>query len=188
MEKYKVKKSDLKGDIKDFPIEIVQRMVDYQYEQTGKYNVSLFQNYKTSDKHAGCFTWGNTAEGHLFWSKVIVYKEFDVFFKKYPKTMKKKSTNLVYIVGTARTDDAIIKTLKKYGGKDKNKVSGQSNHNVIYFITPKNEIDAVRTELKSLLDLAGYEEIKVEEPIEEFTIEEIAKLLGKDPNSIRIKK
>jgi hypothetical protein len=82
MEKYKVKKSDLKGDIKDFPIEIVQRMVDYQYEQTGKYNVSLFQDCKTSDKHAGCFTWGKTAEGHLFWSKVINYKEFDVFFKK----------------------------------------------------------------------------------------------------------
>jgi hypothetical protein len=58
MEKYKVKKSDLKGDIKDFPIEIVQRMVEYQYEQTGKYNVSLFQDCKTSNKHDGCFTWG----------------------------------------------------------------------------------------------------------------------------------
>lgn len=188
MEKYKVKKSDLKGDIKDFPIEIVQRMVDYQYEQTGKYNVSLFQDCKTSDKHAGCFTWGNTVEGHLFWSKVINYKEFDVFFKKYPKTMKKKSTNLVYIIGTARNDNVIIKTLEKYGGKNKCKFSGKASHDVIYFITPENEIDNLTKELKSLLDLAGYEEIQVEESIEEFTIEEIAKLLGKDPNLIRIKK
>lgn len=188
MEKYKVKKSDLKGDIKDFPIEIVQRMVDYQYEQTGKYNVSLFQNCKASDKHAGCFTWGDTAEGHQFWSKVIIYKEFDVFFKKYPKTMKKKSANLVYIVGTARTDNAIIKTLEKYGGKNKCKLSGKGSTNIIYFITPKNEIDDITLELKFLLDLAGYEEIQVEESIEEFTIEEIAKLLGKNPNSIRIKK
>jgi hypothetical protein len=187
MEKYKVKKSDLIGNIKDFPIEIVQKMVDYQYEQTGKYNISVFQKCCTSDRYAGGFTWGATTEGYQFWCKVVG-GEFKVFFEKYPKTMKKKSINLVYIVGTARTDDAIIKTLKKYGGKDKNKVSGQSNHNVIYFITPKNEIDAVRTELKSLLDLAGYEEIQVEESIEEFTIEEIAKLLGKDPNLIRIKK
>lgn len=188
MEKYKVKKSDLKRDIEDFPIEVVQRMVDYQYEQTGKCNISLFQNCRTSDKYSGCFTWYDTAEGHQFWAKVISYKEFDVFFKKYPKTMKKKSINLVYIVGTTRTDDAVIKTLEKYGGKNKYKLSGQSSHDVIYFITPENKIDAIRIELKSLLDLAGYEEIKAEESIEEFTIEEIAKLLGKDPNSIRIKK
>lgn len=188
MEKYKVKKSDLKGDIKDFPIEIVQKMVDYQYEQTGKCDVSLFQKCRTSDKHAGCFTWEFTAEGQRFWNKVINYKEFDVFFKKYPKTMKKKSANLVYIVGTARTDNAIIKTLEKYGGKNKCKLSGKGSTNIIYFITPKNEIDDITLELKFLLDLAGYEEIQVEEPIEEFTIEEIAKLLGKNPNSIRIKK
>lgn len=186
MEKYKVKKSDLKGDIKDFPIEIVQRMVDYQYEQTGKYNVSLFQDCKTSDKHAGCFTWGNTAEGHLFWSKVINYKEFDVFFKKYPKTMKKKSTNLVYIVGTVQNAKYIIPTLENYGGKNNSHYCGNAEN--IYFIAPTGDIALMHKIGVSALELARYKEIQVEEPVEEFTIEEIAKLLGKDPNLIRIKK
>ena len=36
MKEYKVKKEDLIGEIKDFPIEVVQKMVDYQVEQGNK--------------------------------------------------------------------------------------------------------------------------------------------------------
>lgn len=36
MERYIVKPEELKGEIKDFPIEVVQRMVDYQVEQGNK--------------------------------------------------------------------------------------------------------------------------------------------------------
>jgi hypothetical protein len=39
-----------------------------------------------------------------------------------------------------------------------------------------------------ILQMAGYKDITAELEVTEYTIEEIAKLLGKDPNSIRIKK
>lgn len=39
---YKVKESDLKGDIKDFPIEVVQAMVNEQVRQGNKADVAKF--------------------------------------------------------------------------------------------------------------------------------------------------
>ena len=40
---YKVKQSDLIGDIKGFPIEVVQKMVERQVEQGNKADVTVFQ-------------------------------------------------------------------------------------------------------------------------------------------------
>lgn len=68
------------GDIVDFPVEVVELMLQRQFEQTGKRDVSIFENQKS-----GGFTWGNTPEKDEFWSVVIEDKKFDVFFEKYPK-------------------------------------------------------------------------------------------------------
>ena len=58
MEKYKVTEKDLKRDIKDFPIEVVQRMVDCQLEQYNKACIGVLQGEKT-----GGFEWRKTKEG-----------------------------------------------------------------------------------------------------------------------------
>jgi tartrate dehydratase beta subunit/fumarate hydratase class I family protein len=99
--------------------------------------------------------------------------------------MKKEYISLVYIVGTAQNAKYIIPTLERYGGKNKDYCGNQGN---VYFIAPTGDIALMHKVGVTALELAGYKEIPVDEPIEEFTIEEIAKLLGKDPNSIRIKK
>lgn len=80
MEKYKVKQEGLKGDIKDFPIEVVQAMVDEQVKQGNKADVGIFQ-----DCIRGGFRWLETKEGHDFWKEVIVYENFELFFEEYPK-------------------------------------------------------------------------------------------------------
>lgn len=100
--------------------------------------------------------------------------------------MKKEFINLVYIVGTETNAKYIISTLEKYGGRNSRHYCGNAEN--IYFITPTGDITLMHKIGVSTLELAGYKEIQVEEPIEEFTIEEIAKLLGKNPDSIRIKK
>lgn len=100
--------------------------------------------------------------------------------------MKKEFINLVYIVGTEKNAKYIISTLEKYGGKNSRHYCG--NEDNVYFITPTGDITLMHKIGVSALELAGYKEIPADEPIEEFTIEEIAKLLGKNPNSIRIKK
>ena len=79
---YKVEKKDLIGEIKDFPIEVVQKMIDTQINQYGKEDISVFQ--KSPNSSYG-FIWGDTKEGFDFWMRVIDNKKFDVFFEKYPK-------------------------------------------------------------------------------------------------------
>ena len=80
---------DLIGDIKDFPIEIVQKMVDCQVEQGNMPNVTVFQKNCAAAKSQSGFDWNNTEEGNNFWCDVIYLDNFDLFFKKYPKKEQK---------------------------------------------------------------------------------------------------
>lgn len=79
----KITKQDLIGEIKDFPIEVVEKMIEKQVEQGNEADVSVFQVNATNG-----FIWGKTTEGHIFWSQVIKRKNFELFFKKYPKYPK----------------------------------------------------------------------------------------------------
>lgn len=103
--------------------------------------------------------------------------------------MKKEFINLVYIRSNANIKGIeIIKKLIEYGGSNAGCLSGESDTSC-YFITPTNIIDCANAErIVPILKLAGYKDITAELAITEYTIEEIAKLLGKDPDSIRIKK
>jgi hypothetical protein len=83
---YKVKQSDLIGEVKDFPIEVIQKMLERQVEQGNKADVSIFQECNIEDLFDGGFEWCETEEGDIFWNEVISWKNFDLFFKRYPKT------------------------------------------------------------------------------------------------------
>ena len=67
---YKVKKSDLKGQIKNFPIEVVQKMVEKQVHQGNKADVTIFQKDKYEGTYYGGFDWARTIEGEEFWKNV----------------------------------------------------------------------------------------------------------------------
>lgn len=97
MERYIIQPEDLKGDITGFPIQVVQRMVDYQGEQGYKYDVTVFQKCKNAGIDGG-FDWGVTIEGYDFWNKVIFDKDFNLFFQLYPKDAEKKKVrqNVLY--------------------------------------------------------------------------------------------
>ena len=96
---------------------------------------------------------------------------------------------LVYIRSNANIKGIrIIKKLIEYGGTNIGCLSGDSDTSC-YFITPDNIIYSAESKhIVPILKLAGYKDITAELEITEYTSEEIAKLLGKDPNSIRIKK
>ena len=109
MEKYKVTEKDLIGDIKDFPIEVVQRMVDCQLEQDNKACIDVLQGEKT-----GGFEWRKTKEGLDFWHKVIEHKNFNLFFQKYPKQkqltiQKDMETNKIILNGITLPTDTEVK-------------------------------------------------------------------------------
>ena len=80
---------DLIGCIYDFPIEVVQKMVDYQVKQGNEPDVAIFQKNCLMSKNYGGFDWGETEEGGDFWSCVIDNIDFELYFKKYPKKEQK---------------------------------------------------------------------------------------------------
>lgn len=76
---------DLTGSISNFPIEIVQHMVNEQVRQGNLPDVTVFQSIKTAGTFLKGFSWRNTKEGEDFWHAVIRACNFDLYFEKYPK-------------------------------------------------------------------------------------------------------
>jgi hypothetical protein len=166
MEKYIVKQEDLIGQIKGFPIEVVQRMVDCQIEQGNKADVSVFQRNKIAMKFEGGFDWCNTKERQPFWCHTTAGK-FDEFWKMYPQKNKR-----VYYRGDEKRGDEIIKALKELGGKNSKCFNGKSN-TLYYFIGDDNIISVINEEDKDaafLLKQFYTEAFLPEEPKETIQI------------------
>ena len=136
METYIVKKEDLIGEIKGFPIEVVQRMVDCQVEQGNKADVSVFQRNKYAGQINNGFDWPKTKERSGFWN-MVVNGDFDDFWQMYPKPNKK-----VYYRGDEKRGDEIIKALEKLGGQNSKCFNGKSK-TVYYFISKNDVIGAI---------------------------------------------
>lgn len=81
-----VEQSDLIGEIKDFPIEVVQAMVDEQVMQGKKADAHPFWIDKSACALDGGFRFDKSVDGFCFWDEVINRKNFNLFFQKYPKT------------------------------------------------------------------------------------------------------
>ena len=74
-----------KGQLIGFPKEITARMLECQEEQWNKIDVSVFEKNRTAGETAKGIIWLQTKEGLDFWNEVIRYKNFYVFFERYPK-------------------------------------------------------------------------------------------------------
>lgn len=74
-----------KGDLEDFPVEIVEKMLEKQVEQGNKKDVSIFEKYRCSAKSLGGFNWEETCESLDFWYSILVNKNFDTFYALYQK-------------------------------------------------------------------------------------------------------
>lgn len=185
---FKVEQSDLVGDIKDMPIEVVEKMIEEQVAQGNCPNVEIFQKNATTDADEGGFNWCRTNGGSSFWIEVIEGGNFELFFDKYPK---EKKTNLVYIVGDSEIGMDIIKTLEKYGGINEHGYKGTEN-DCVYYIEPNSNFikicDFSRDEKLYEVLMVTYTPIDAEESVLEVTMEEIAKKFGVDVTNLRIKK
>ncbi len=91
--------AEIKGDIEGFPPEVVEKMLERQFEQTGKKDIKVFQKYKSCSETVGGFYWSSSIEKHDFWSKIILAREFDVFFEKYPKEQETQQDFLEIMKG-----------------------------------------------------------------------------------------
>jgi hypothetical protein len=76
-----------KGDIKDFPKEVVEWMLDNQVKQGNKRDVSVFERHRARSKRNGGFDWDKTDEGDDFCIDVINGYKFGLLIQPIKKTI-----------------------------------------------------------------------------------------------------
>ena len=113
------------GAIAGFPKEVVEKMLDEQERQGNKRDVSIFERRKAVGAEGGGINRGESKDGISFWDKVISDKDFDTFFKEYPKSERK----CIY---------EAPKPKFKIGDKVKNRINGR-----IYEIVENYEYDNI---------------------------------------------
>lgn len=80
---------EFNGDLKGFPEEVVEKMLERQVEQGNPRDVAVFEKEKLSGKYQGGFDWYSTTESDTFWRRIIEFESFDTFFERYPKQPQK---------------------------------------------------------------------------------------------------
>lgn len=184
MSTMKITKADLIGKIENFPIEVVEKMMEEQVRQGNTANVVIFQRNVLANDVIGGFLWEKSEDGRSFWNNVILSRDFSVFFKKYPKSADSK----VYIIGDSEVGYDIIETLKSRGAINKHKYDGDSN-DVIYYIDPVTnyiEMCDIGSDLYNVVS-SVFTCIEAEEQKIVISLQKIAELLDVDVNRIVIK-
>ncbi len=82
MEKFKVKKKHLTGEIADFPKRVVQAMVDEQVRQGNPADPSVFWIKCSAGKSQGGFNWHESILGRDAWVGIIPWKKFYLIPKR----------------------------------------------------------------------------------------------------------
>lgn len=192
MSLFEIKKSHLVGEIADFPMEVVERMVYEQVSQRQKINPTVFAIKNSAAPSEGGFSWAMTEDGYAFWEKVIKHKDFDLFFSKYPRktVVYEKNKNLVYAVGNHKNRRKVISTLIEHGGINKLNYTGDCDA-WLYYIEPNTNIIQVcdmfnETKLSEMI-MALYTQLEIDKTVE-VSMEDIAKMMGVNVSDLRIKK
>lgn len=102
----KVKKKHLTGQIADFPLHIVQLMVDEQVRQGCKANPSVFANKVRANILAGGFRWTRSVLGYDCWYDVIV----NGLFHRIPEPEKAKGCTHAKVMRQYAKDAKTSKT------------------------------------------------------------------------------
>lgn len=74
-----------KGEIKNYPLQVVDKMLQRQLDCGNERNVEVFEKNRFAGKSDGGFDWGHSIEGTKFWYEVIAIKCLGTFFNLYPK-------------------------------------------------------------------------------------------------------
>lgn len=169
-----ITEKDLIGQLEGFPIQVVEKMLERQVQQGNIENVIVFQKNRSADNSGRGFTWYHTPEGSDFWTLVISCKEFNTFFKKYPKLDTK-----VWIRGNEDRSEEVINELVKRGGTNKRR-NNETYEYLGYAIDPvtKEIFNFSTSALTGHIITSEYTEITLPEPVLEVTMEEVAKRFG----------
>lgn len=69
----------------ELPLDIQNKMLERQYEQTGKRDEKIFIEHIKAGALSYGFTWDIAKEGHNFWANILTHKDINHFYTIYPK-------------------------------------------------------------------------------------------------------
>ena len=70
-----------KGDIENFPVHVIEAMLDEQVKQGNKLDAEVFQRDAMASTLTGGFVWAGSEQGQSFWEAVIKHRRFDLLPK-----------------------------------------------------------------------------------------------------------
>lgn len=73
---------------KNYPTEVIEKLLDNQELQGNKRDISVFENDIELHKAEGGVNWTETPEGEIFWHEVLLNRKFRVFASKYDISVK----------------------------------------------------------------------------------------------------
>ena len=179
---YVVKEEDLTGDLVVFPKEIVQLMVKRQFEQTGKCDISVFQEDCSVGVKSGGFAWYRTDEGRDAWD--VVMSNTDLLKRMFPvlrNAFQEKHPTYVYVTNSSSVGDPNVY---------ERKVLVAINNGTAYTWADISKIEDITKATRVVRwdhHLSEEEYDRLKNGIVELTIEEIEKKLKLNPGSLKIK-
>ena len=88
-----------KGEIKDFPIEVIEWMLTEQVEQGNKQDVTVFERSNSALTRKGGFDWKKSTRFSNNECCKIILGDFRIFFDKFPRTNKNMNTESKFTRG-----------------------------------------------------------------------------------------
>lgn len=148
---YKVKFSDINGDISDFPIEVVQAAVERGVAQGHRPEdiIRSLQDYRCAG-----FAWHETPEGRRFWCKVMDDRDFAVFFERFQRSIE-DGVYYFRVHSEVVTHTHPVRQIRAYT-RNANKLAQKANVGDLYYMVVKG--DDIKVGF-ALLDSAKYRKI-----------------------------
>ena len=162
-----------KGQLKGFPKEVVEKMLDEQEAQGNKRSIRVFEEYVNSSRGWKGFDWLDTEAGIPFWEEVITNRNFTLFFERYPKQQMFKRGDKILVWNTDEecAHERIALTYIECAYYPVICVATEDEYN---FINGKT------------FNTVKYRHWKPIPQVTEITMEEVAKALGKEVGTFKI--
>ena len=81
-----VTEADLRGEIADFPLHVVQAMCDEQVKQGNPFSPAVFRSQREADLTHGGFNWIQSELGQETWDAIILKRAFHRMPAAHPHT------------------------------------------------------------------------------------------------------
>jgi len=157
----------MENQIKDFPQEVIDKMLEYQVQQGNKRDISVFERNNSAGKSQGGFDWQDSMDGNIFWSSVIDRKYFSLFFDSYPK-----QSILPRMMLVGNCDNIALANPRVVFA-----LPNKTNHNLYLAWSGCTNMESSKNTIQVTAWPFAWE-IPIQEPIKEVTMDEVAKKFG----------